>query len=164
MDCFDNNSNGISKWVAWGCVLLIKSAVEREFKFAAYVNVWIRGIFSSRIWYRSVSTLNLIFYLCQEANMTYVFLWSACEILKTVGNLKGLTDVTGKKGFGSESSSAVPVALRDGFALKVLPSHVILTKLNTDYFSMGQCSPILVSATVPFIISPILHNTYICMK
>ena len=77
-----------------------------------------------------------------------------------MGNLKGLTDVTGKKGFGSESSSAVPVALRDGFALKVLPSHVILTKLNTDYFSMGQCSPILVSATVPFIISPILHNSY----
>lgn len=92
----------------------------------------------------------------------YIFFltYRACDVLRSIGNLKVFSESVDKqKRHGSTDidslpfnvdtrsghSSKAPLCIKDGFSLKVLPNHLLLTKLNTDSFSMQNCAPILVS-------------------
>lgn len=96
----------------------------------------------------------------------YLYLYRACDILKTIGNLKDYSNIIDRNQrllndssnnqpaspsntpSASNGSGAgigtVPLCIKDGFKLQVLPSPVMLTKLNVELFTMEQCAPILV--------------------
>ena len=116
--------------------------------------------------------------------------YRACDILKTIGNLKDYSDIidrnqrllndpstsysssniqpTSPSNTSSSSTGGVtgtgigtvPLCIKEGFKLQVLPSPVMLTKLNVEYFTMEQCAPILVSVFTIGIVYVYVRNIY----
>lgn len=173
MDSLDYQFDWICGWAAWCRFLPRQLSQQRRPKYSSHIYVRFGGFSRSRTRYWQVRYIRCLYFLYLHIPiLIYLHILlvcsisRACDVLRSIGNLKVFSDSVDKqkrhastdpaeaspfKLDGSVLSAKAPLCIKDGFALTVLPNHLLLTKLNVEFFSMDKCAPILVCRFVLYI-------------